>query len=56
MSETDHVLIAGAGVAGLTAALCLNKAGIDATVYEAQPEHAGASFFIWEHRASGSWT
>ncbi|MFE7841267.1 FAD-dependent oxidoreductase [Streptomyces sp. NPDC057474] len=51
MSKTDHVLVVGAGVAGLTAATCLNMAGIRATVYEAQPEHvdAGASFAIGEH-------
>ena len=31
------VLIAGGGIGGLTTALCLHAAGIDAVVYEAAP-------------------
>ncbi|MEU9059234.1 NAD(P)/FAD-dependent oxidoreductase [Streptomyces sp. NPDC048430] len=52
MGKIDHVLVVGAGVAGLTAAICLDTAGIRATVHEAQPEgsEAGASFVI---RGSG---
>ena len=33
-----NVLIAGGGIGGLTAALSLQKAGIDVTVFEAAPE------------------
>lgn len=33
-----HVIIAGGGIGGLTAALCLHRAGIEVTVYEAVPE------------------
>ena len=29
-----HVIIAGGGIGGLTAALCLHRAGIKVTVYE----------------------
>ncbi|GAA4883932.1 NAD(P)/FAD-dependent oxidoreductase [Saccharopolyspora cebuensis] len=51
MSRTEHVLVVGAGVAGLTAAICLDMAGIRATVHEARPEHAdvGASYLIRNH-------
>ena len=33
-----HVVIAGGGIGGLTAALCLHRAGIEVTVYEAVEE------------------
>lgn len=51
MNRTEHVLIVGAGVAGLTAAICLDMAGIKATVYEARPAHTeeGASYLIRNH-------
>ncbi|MGB7825820.1 MAG: FAD-dependent oxidoreductase, partial [Pseudolabrys sp.] len=34
MAQPRHVIIAGAGIAGLTAALALARAGIRVTVYE----------------------
>ncbi len=44
MAATRHVLIAGAGIAGLTASLALSRAGLRATVIEqaAQLEETGA--------------
>lgn len=44
MPEARHVTIAGAGIGGLTAALCLAKAGFTATVLERSPalEEVGA--------------
>ncbi len=43
---TPHVLIAGAGIGGLTAALAMLKAGIDVDLYEQAPEltEIGAGF------------
>jgi FAD-dependent urate hydroxylase len=38
MSEADRVIIVGAGVAGLTAGIALNRAGIDVAVFEASSE------------------
>ncbi|MCO1580516.1 FAD-dependent monooxygenase [Crossiella sp. SN42] len=48
MSKTDHVVVIGAGVAGLAAAVSLDMAGVRATVYDARPDHtdAGVSFLI----------
>jgi 2-polyprenyl-6-methoxyphenol hydroxylase-like FAD-dependent oxidoreductase len=36
--DTERVIIIGAGVAGLTAGIALNRSGIDATVFEASSE------------------
>src|SRR5688500_13401798 len=36
--KSPHILIAGAGIAGLTAALALLKRGFDVDVYEQAPE------------------
>jgi salicylate hydroxylase len=38
MTQTPHVIVAGAGLGGLTAALSLLKSGIDVDVYEQAPE------------------
>lgn len=38
MTTKPHILIAGAGIAGLTTALALLRRGIDVDVYEAAPE------------------
>lgn len=38
MPEAERAIIIGAGVAGLTAAIALTRAGVDATVFEASPE------------------
>ena len=49
MTRISNALIIGAGIAGLTAAMALRKAGIDATIYEARgpgAEHVGAGFNI----------
>ena len=48
MAGKPHVLIAGAGVGGLTAALALLKRGFDVDVYEQAPEimEVGAGFQI----------
>ncbi|HYU84126.1 MAG TPA: FAD-dependent monooxygenase, partial [Kribbellaceae bacterium] len=40
MNAPRHALIIGAGVAGPVAAIALQRAGIDATVYEAYPTTA----------------
>ncbi len=39
--HNDKIIIAGAGIGGLTAALCLLKAGRDVEIYERAPA-AGA--------------
>ena len=46
MSNTPHVLIAGAGIGGLTAALAMLKVGIDVDIYEQAPQlgDIGAGF------------
>lgn len=46
MTSGPHVLIAGAGIGGLTAALALLKRGIDVDIYEQAPElrEIGAGF------------
>ena len=48
MSETVHILIAGAGIAGLTSALALSARGIAVTVVEAfeKPSEIGAGLQI----------
>ena len=48
MSPQKHILIAGAGIGGLTAALALLKAGLDVDVYEQAPQlgEVGAGFQI----------
>ena len=48
MAGKPHILIAGAGVGGLTAALALLKRGFDVDVYEQAPEimEVGAGFQI----------
>ncbi len=38
MPQADRAIIIGAGVAGVTAGIALNRAGIDATVYEGSDE------------------
>ncbi|WP_405551692.1 FAD-dependent oxidoreductase [Streptomyces sp. NBC_01171] len=44
-----RVIVAGGGIVGLTTAIALHKAGIDAVVYEQAPEirAAGAGLGIW---------
>ncbi|MCA9914537.1 MAG: FAD-dependent monooxygenase, partial [Anaerolineae bacterium] len=44
-----NVIIIGSGVGGLTAALAMQRAGIDATIYEQSPEPraAGAGLTLW---------
>lgn len=46
MTSSPHILIAGGGIGGLTAALALLKAGFDVDVYEQAPElrEIGAGF------------
>jgi 2-polyprenyl-6-methoxyphenol hydroxylase-like FAD-dependent oxidoreductase len=46
-----RVLIVGGGVGGLAAAIQLRKAGVDAIVYEQQPEvgKLGSGFFLWSN-------
>lgn len=55
MTESPfRVIIVGAGVAGLTASHCLQKAGIDHVVLERRTEIAppeGASIAIYPHGA-----
>lgn len=57
MSRSDpafRVIVVGAGVAGLTASHCLQKAGIDHILLERRPEVAppeGASIAIYPHGA-----
>lgn len=48
MSDKPHIMIAGAGVGGLTAALSLLERGFDVDIYEQAPELAeiGAGFQI----------
>ena len=48
MSPQKHILIAGAGIGGLTAALALLKSGLDVDVYEQAPQlgEVGAGFQI----------
>lgn len=48
MNRAPHVLIAGAGIGGLTAALALLKAGADVDVYEQAPAlgEVGAGFQV----------
>ena len=43
------VLIVGAGIGGLTTAIALRRAGIDATVFEQAPElrEVGAGISLW---------
>src|SRR4051794_12402627 len=43
------VLIVGAGIGGLTTAIALRRAGIDATVFEQTPElgEVGAGISLW---------
>jgi 2-polyprenyl-6-methoxyphenol hydroxylase-like FAD-dependent oxidoreductase len=43
----DHTLISGCGIAGMAAALCLKKAGIEAAIFESYPtsrENSGSFF------------
>jgi 2-polyprenyl-6-methoxyphenol hydroxylase-like FAD-dependent oxidoreductase len=46
-----RVLIVGGGVGGLAAAIQLRKAGVDAVVFEQQPEvgKLGSGFFLWSN-------
>jgi 2-polyprenyl-6-methoxyphenol hydroxylase-like FAD-dependent oxidoreductase len=43
VSGRRHAIIIGGGIAGPTAAMALERAGIDATVFEAYPADAGAA-------------
>ena len=43
MARPNHALIIGGGIAGSTAALALQRAGITATIYEAYPGDAGGA-------------
>jgi 2-polyprenyl-6-methoxyphenol hydroxylase-like FAD-dependent oxidoreductase len=44
-----RVIVIGSGIAGLTAAIALRRAGIDVTVYERAPElrEVGAGISLW---------
>ncbi len=48
-STTDEILIAGAGIAGLTAAVVLNRAGLPFRIFERAPalREAGAGVSLW---------
>ncbi|MEW9572847.1 FAD-dependent oxidoreductase [Rhodanobacter sp. Si-c] len=49
MAKVNHALVIGGGIAGLTMALALHKAGIRATIYESYPSTAdgvGASLML----------
>ena len=47
----QNILIIGAGVSGLTAALALQKAGFQCAIYEQKPSlsEAGAGITLWEN-------
>ena len=48
-------IVVGGGIAGLSAAIALRKAGYDATVYEQAPKLApvGAAISIWGNAMAG---
>ena len=41
-----HVLVSGAGIAGLTLGLCLNRAGIECTIVEKASSARGAGYMV----------
>ncbi len=47
--EAVRVVVAGGGIGGLSAAIALRRAGVDATVYERAPElrEVGAGISLW---------
>jgi FAD-dependent urate hydroxylase len=49
LADTDRVMVIGGGIAGLSAALALRRAGVEATVYEADPElsELGTGVQLW---------
>ncbi|OLE21039.1 MAG: hypothetical protein AUG49_22975 [Catenulispora sp. 13_1_20CM_3_70_7] len=53
MAELDRVLIAGAGIAGLTTAVALQQAGVEAVVLERRHEPGklltGGGFMLWHN-------
>jgi 2-polyprenyl-6-methoxyphenol hydroxylase-like FAD-dependent oxidoreductase len=53
MADARKALIVGAGIGGLTAALALREAGIDATVFEQAPRlqdvQAGGGLLVWNN-------
>jgi 2-polyprenyl-6-methoxyphenol hydroxylase-like FAD-dependent oxidoreductase len=53
MAEDRKALIVGAGIGGLTAALALREAGIDATIFEQAPRlqdvQAGGGLLVWNN-------
>lgn len=53
MTGADHVIVIGAGIAGLTTAITLRRAGVKATVFErrAQPGRllTGGGFMLWHN-------
>ncbi|NJQ14086.1 FAD-dependent oxidoreductase [Streptomyces bohaiensis] len=48
MTHSSKALVIGGGIAGLTASICLDMAGLESEVYEAYPSHkeAGSSFVL----------
>ena len=58
MGETSRAraLVIGGGIGGLTAAIALRRAGIEATVFEQRPEleraQFGSGFFMWSNAIS----
>jgi 2-polyprenyl-6-methoxyphenol hydroxylase-like FAD-dependent oxidoreductase len=57
MPSAEKVIVVGAGVGGLSAAIALRRAGIDVTVYEKQSDprviESGGGFILWNNAIKG---